>query len=478
MSYRSKLSTDIIVSTAATLSIRLRGLIFIPLISGGLSVTAFGAYTQVLAVARLLEVLAGVRLYDVLVRYGQERDQDASELFYTLFTVVVVSSAFVAAFMFSIAQLLSQYTLSTGEYAAAYQAGAVLVLLRAVFRIQVSYFKMNGRIKFYSIIETANTYAIVSGVAAAILIFSSDLAGVFDAIILGDALTVVLLQGLIVREIGVATPSFERIGEYLRYSVPLTTSTLASTVSSRVDRFLIGAFLGAQAVGVYSIAYQIATAIMIYVKPIRITFFPEFSQLLENGKLDRCSRYLRQGVRYFLLISLPTVGGMYLIGPDVIGIIAGEGANPSGILVATIALGVVGLGVDNIYWVVLTADKRTLRATIIRWVGAVANLGLSIPLVLEFGIIGAAVATLGTYALTAGLMYYSSGKVFETTFVTGTLIRTALATVAMVVLTGLVTNSLVYSVVVGALSYGVVVLALGEFSRAELRQIQSSLPML
>jgi O-antigen/teichoic acid export membrane protein len=478
MSYRSKFSTDIIVSMAATLSIRLRGLIFIPLISGGLSVTAFGAYTQVLAVARLLEMLAGMRLYDALVRYGQEHDQDTSELFYTFFTVVVVSSAFVAIFTFSIAQLLSRYTLSTGKYAAAYQAGSVLVLLRAVFRIQANYFKMNGRIKFHSIIETANTYVIVGGVSAAILIFSTDLAGVFDAIILGDALTVVLLQGLIVREIGIATPSFERIGEYLRYSVPITTSTLASTVSSRVDRFLIGAFLGAQAVGVYSIAYQIATAIMIYIKPIRITFFPEFSQLLENGELDRCSRYLRQGVRYFLLISLPTVGGMYLIGPDVIDIIAGEGANPSGVLVAVIALGIVGLGVDHIYWVVLTADKRTLRVTIIRWVGAVANLGLSIPLVLEFGIIGAAVATLGTYALTAGLMYYSSGKVFKTTFVTETMIRAALATVAMVVLTGFVTSSLVYSVVIGALSYGVVVLALGEFSRAELRQIQSALPML
>lgn len=167
MSYRAKFSTDIIVSTAATLLIRLRGLIFIPLISGGLSVTAFGAYTQVLAVARLLEVLAGVRLYDVLVRFGQEHDQDTSQLFYTLFTVVVVSSAFVAALMFSIAQLLSQYTLSTGEYTAVYQAGAVLVLLRAVFQIQINYFKMNGRIKLYSLIETANSYAIVGCVAAA-----------------------------------------------------------------------------------------------------------------------------------------------------------------------------------------------------------------------------------------------------------------------------------------------------------------------
>lgn len=478
MSYRAKFSTDIIVSTVATLLIRLRGLIFIPLISGGLSVTAFGAYTQVLAVARLLEVLAGVRLYDVLVRYGQEHDLDTSQLFYTLFSVVVVSSAFVAAFMFSTAHLLSRYTLSTGEYATVYQAGAVLVLLRAVLRIQTNYFKMNSRIKLYSIIEIVNAYAIIGGVAAAILIFSSDLAGVFNVIMLGDALTVVLLQGLIVREIGVATPSFVRIGEFLRYSIPITTSTLASTISSRVDRFLIGAFLGAQAVGVYSIAYQIATAIMMYVKPIRITFFPEFSQLLENGELDRCSRYLRQGVRYFLLISLPTVGGMYLIGPDVIDIIAGEGANPSGVLIAAIAFGIVALGVDNIYWVVLAADKRTHQATIIRWVGAVTNLCLSIPLVLEFGIIGAAIATLGTYVLTAELMYYSSGQVFETTFVTGTVVRTALATVTMVVFTSLLTNSPLYRVVVGALSYGVVVLALGEFSRAELRQIRSSLPML
>lgn len=476
MQLNKKVSTDILVNAGVAAAIQLRGLIFIPVIAGTLGVAAFGAYSQVLAVMTFLDLIVSLGLFTALVRYGQESGQDIADLYYSLVLLAMGSGAVATSLVIVFAPELSRYTLGTLKYANVYRVGSVLILTRIFLRMARDYFRIDSRIKTFSMIEGINAYGLIIGVAIALFVFDAGLIGIIYSMVLVESVTAVSTQFKIGREIGYAAPSFDRIVEYLRYSLPLTGSMIAGNASSRVDRVLIGAFLGASAVGVYSIAYQIATAISMYKKPILSTFFPEFSRLIELDQYEECSHYVEQGTRYFSLIALPTVGGMFLIGPQVITAMTGsEAATPSGLLLATIALGIVVYGFDQMYALILRANKQTVRVTGIRGVGAIGNVLLNLALIPTFGVFGAAIATLGTYALTALLAYYSANAVVDAKFATLTSLRTVVSTIFMIVLARTyLPDSVAILVVSGVIIYFLAIVLMGEVSIAEVRRVVES----
>ena len=215
---------------------------------------------------------------------------------------------------------------------------------------------LNGaeaRVELFSTVEGVRAYGDITAVAISVYVLGLGLDGLFTSMVLFEAAFLGLLQLQIVREVGITIPSFPDLRANLEYSVPVAISSLAGNVSSRVDRIMIGFFLGASAVGVYSIAYQIAVAMSMYVKPIEQTFFPEFSDFIDENQYEKCAKYLRTGTRYFLIIAVPTAGGMFLIGPDVISILTAGQGTPSPYLVGVIALGITIGGAAGYYggWV-------------------------------------------------------------------------------------------------------------------------------
>lgn len=427
-----KTTSDVLFSGVVNVAIRLRGLVFIPLITISLGVEAFGAYTQILAIANLLELIFGLGLYASLVRYGR-RSADTANLYYSLAIVAALSATSVTAAVAIFAEQLSILTLGDVRYASTFQIGALLILIRTLFRVAQNYFRIDSRIKVFSAVEGARAYGVITVVAVSVYVFEMGLDGLFTSMVLLETAVLGVLQLQIVREIGVAIPSFPELRAHLEYSVPVAISSLASNVSSRVDRIMIGFFLGATAVGVYSIAYQIAVAVSMYVSPIEQTFFPEFSKFIDDDKFEKCANYLRTGTRYFLIIAVPTVGGMFLIGPDVISILTAGRGTPSSFLVGVIALGITIHGVERLSGTILDAVEETaLRAKIV-WIGAVANILINAVTIPSFGIMGAAVATVLTYLLTAGLTLYRVTSIIPLSLPWLTVGRTVGATLAMIV---------------------------------------------
>lgn len=428
-----KISADILFGIGTRLAIRLRGLLFIPLISIYMGVAAFGAYSQTLAIVTLLELFFTLGLHESLVRYGQQRD-DLADLYFSLLAVVVLISGTAAGGFYAMSDLLARVTLGSTAYAEAFEFGAIMVATRPVIRLARNYYRIDSRIKLFSIIQAIKVYSFVAVVTVAVVFFDSGLGGVLGLMALVEIALAALLQIHIVSEIGVAVPSFEGLRRHLRFSIPITLSTMAGMASSRVDRIIIGYFLGATAVGLYSMAYQISIAILIYVNPIRETFFPEFSSLFDAGDLDACGRYLREGIRWFLLIALPSAGGMYLIGSDVIAILTAGAGIPGAALMFLLALGMAANGIGKIYGVILKAAEETDRRAIYTGIGAVANVLLNLLVVPVFGIAGAATATLLTYLLMGGLLARRARVLVPTRFPLGSFLRATGATGAMVLI--------------------------------------------
>lgn len=465
----NKTTSDVLFSGAIRVAIRLRGLVFIPLITISLGVEAFGAYAQILAISSLLELIFGLGLYTSLVRYGR-RSADTADVYYSLATVASVSAGLVTVAVAIFSTQLSVLTLGDVRYGSAFRIGSLLILTRTLFRIAQNYFRIDSRIKLFSAVEGARAYGLIGVVAISVYLLETDLAGLFASMVLLEIVVLLLVQAQIAREIGIVIPSFPELWTHLSYSVPVALSSLADNVSSRVDRIMIGFFLGASAVGIYSIAYQIAIAISMYINPIRQTFFPEFSKFIDDDNLAKCANYLRAGTRYFLIIAVPTVGGMYLIGPDVVSILtAGQGV-PSPVLIGVIAIGIVVKGVDQLYGTVMNAFEETsLRAKIVG-VGAVANILINAIAIPSFGIVGAAVATVLTYLLASVLTIDRIRSRLPSKLPWLTIGRTAGATIVMVVAAETVLPDRMIVIVIGsALLYFGILFSSRELTLDEIR---------
>ena len=465
----AKTVSDILFGFVSKVALRFRGILMISLITIHLGVSAYGAYAQIFTIANLVYTVADLGLHQALIRYGQRTD-DTADLYYSILSVVLLAGGLVAAAIFAAAPVLSEFTLQSDEYVDTYRVGAALVISLATFRVAKNYFRMDSRIRAFSIIETVDGYGTAGAAGVVLILFDADLAQVFVAIVLVQLAVTVLLHGQIVREIGVTLPTFRNLKTCFEYSLPVALSLFVGSLSSRADRVMIGFFLGATAVGVYSIAYEISLGIIMYVSAIRQTFFPEFSKFLDNDQYEKCGTYVSTGVRYFLVLALPTAGGMYLIGPEVIGLLTEGRGLPSPGLISIIALGITAQGVDVIYGVVMRAAEETyLRAKFVS-TGAVGNILINAVTIPLFGVMGAAAATLLTYLFISGLTIGRVRKIVPVELPWLTVLRCLGATIAMVALSELVLEaSVIVTVIVSVPTYFGLLFVLRELTIDEVR---------
>jgi O-antigen/teichoic acid export membrane protein len=99
-------------------------------------------------------------------------------------------------------------------------------------------------------------------------------------------------------------------------------SSLLFYVSANADNFLIGRYLGAAALGVYAIAYNVMLIPMTRLAaPIQQVFFPAFSRIREPVRIGAI--WLRIS-RLIGAITVPAFLGMIVVAPDFVPVVLGE----------------------------------------------------------------------------------------------------------------------------------------------------------
>lgn len=474
---KSGLPTDIISNLVVELLIRLRGLIFIPLITATLGLAAFGVYSQILAITRLLQLIFGLGLHYSLIRFAKSNEDDLAEIYYSIVVISIISGAVVYGLLYSFATTISSLTLGTVEYATVIQIGGFLVVTRILLKLQEDFYRSRSHLKRYSIIRGVEAYGIIGIVLVVLFVFEGSLEELFLGIVGVEVLISGILQVLIANDIGWSVPHFDKTVDHLRYAIPFAFSHLASTISGRIDRILVGSILGPAAVGVYSAAYQLAVSITIYTFPIRTVYFPEISELFENDRRDEIKFLLDTGSRYFLLIAVPSIAGLYTLTPDLVAILLETSAEvPSNYLVATIAVGIALRGLDRIIATTLNAAKKNVLAAKIRYLGAGLNTVMNILLIPILGVFGAAITTSLTYGLTFCLVFVFVRRIIPVKFPLLTILRTTFAALLMVMVLEMgVVHSIPAKIITGVASYMAVTVAVGELTKDDVNKLYNEI---
>jgi len=187
---------------------------------------------------------------------------------------------------------------------------------------------------------------------------------------------------------------------HLRYGLPLTGAQLADAALTRLDRLLVGAFLGAAATGLYSTLYALVSIPNLLNNSLVTVLLPKLTTRAWTSR--DTGRMRTSAALAYLAVAVVVTSALTAVGEPAVTSITGAaatGLEGVRLLAALLGLGIAAFGVGRLMSLELYAARRTGIVALI-WGGAAAvDIALNLLLLPRHGLFGAGIATLSAYAL-------------------------------------------------------------------------------
>ncbi len=410
----SKVSKDVAWSSLASIIVKIRGIILISVIGHFIGVNWYGAWSLIFTFSSYATILATLMLSNAIVRFFPEEGDNKNNFFTFIFSIVLLLSLSISFAILPLADRFAIVFLKDKVFSGLVFWGAFLVPLNALKLMLQDYFRAKDDLKTFSIIESGFTILEIL-VLLVIISFTKDLVFALKTfLIIGFALEVmIMLRILKVTNLKNVWSNYNlnRLVEYLKYSLPLVPNGFLTLISANGDRFIIGYFLGAEAVGLYSAAYALASTVMLFNPPITNALFPKVSKCYVEGNLLLVKKYVKIGIRTFLVIGFSMLVLIVFYGNTLLHVLVGE-ITPiqhyKGIQVTFVIISALVIyGVSRIYSLHLFVLKKTQSLFFIYFSGTVVNVVFNLALIKLFGLLGAAVSTLLSYIVISLAILYA-----------------------------------------------------------------------
>lgn len=216
---------------------------------------------------------------------------------------------------------------------------------------------------------------------------------------------VVTIVGLAIFDIRPRLPSkaqFRSLLEYARYS---WLGQISSQAFNWMDTVLLAFFVSSTLIGIYEVAWTIASTLGIVSTAITQTLFPSMSSLDARNERDEVANLLNEGLVFAGFFAIPGLFGALIIGARVLEVFGSAFAQGSLILLILIVARLANSFSSQLKNVVNAVDRPDLGFRI-NAVFIATNLVLNLSLIPIFGWLGAAAATAVSSILALVLSYY------------------------------------------------------------------------
>lgn len=471
----AKLSSDILFTTVFKISLKVRGLVLIPLLTIGLSTSDYGAYMQLMAITTLIGTISLLGVDGGIVKHLRSSEYP-NRLFTSLTLLTTAIGMSIAAVFAVTAEWLSILTLRSNAYGGLFAIGALYIPATVVYQLGRSRYRAQRRVKFYSVFEAIEVYLTIGGIAIAVLVFEASIVGAFAITIAARLVVAVLIHAHIIWDSGIGRPTKQGVHGCIRFSLGTMIQRLSQSIVNKADRILLGAFIGATAVGVYSVSYSISYIMLLYFRPLSISFFPEFSRLWEKDDYTTISRYTRSGLRYLIGLGLPSIAGFALIGPSLLDLLStAEVARAGAIPLVILAGSMLCKGVQEIFTQLFYASGDSRTPSLVQSAGAIVNVLLNFALIPYYGVLGAAITSVLSFGLGMMMTYHLFQQRLQTETPWTHFIRFLTATGVMYILFTTINLYWILTLLAAPALYVITLVGIGEITRAELARARSIL---
>ena len=458
------------------LSLSLRGLILLPVITKLLGAANYGIWIQVGVSLSFVAGFCGVGSF-AFIRFfaGEKNKEKIRKGFFSLLIFIFSLSCLVALILFFFATPLAESFFGGREATNIVRLSALILPFFAVNSLFFFFFRTFRKMKLYGLLLLVQSYAEI-GIVIVLILKGWGIFGVVLAMLITYLASELVMLFLIVREVGLSFPSlssFAKMKDYLRFDIPYLPSNLCLWIANTSDRYVIALFLGIAATGIYSAGYTLGAITMLYLGPLNIVLVPALAHLYDNNQIQEVKNHLTYSLKYFLLLAIPSAAGLSLLAKPLLQVLTTpEFAATGSTVVPFVAASMVLNGCRGIITQPINLVKRTGIIGIAWSIAAALNLGLNLLLIPRWGIIAAAITTLLSFAVATILTSYVSFKYLKFDIDWLSILKSLFATAVMSIIillfnpTGLFT--LLYTVIIGAMVYFVMIYLMKGLTQQEI----------
>ncbi|WP_458863252.1 lipopolysaccharide biosynthesis protein [Acidaminobacterium chupaoyuni] len=236
------------------------------------------------------------------------------------------------------------------------------------------------------------------------------------AAVLSDILVCSLALGVLRAPRYTRLSGFSRrlLGDLLRFGVPLIGMSIGVGLLSMIDRYIVKAVMNDAAMGVYITVQAVSSGIfnMISASTVRITY-PALIAGYNHGGREEAEELLSQGVRLYLLIALPAALGLLAVCHPLAEFMYQKSVyHENAIIIGLVALGFLMMGLTEYAAKGYELTKNTRPVLYCSLAAAAVKIAVTIFLVSQMGIVGAAWGTLLSFTFYFFLVVFSMRDTF------------------------------------------------------------------
>ncbi len=385
-----KLFSDTVILGLGTFGSKLLVFLLMPFYTAWLSTDQYGTAELITSTANLLIPLACIGISNGIFRFAAERESDKEAVF--------SSSVFLLG-LGSLLFLALSPLLSFVNYFEGYGWLIVSYVLSANLQsVCAQYVRAIDRPRLFAVQGILNTGLTVLLNILFLAVLEIGVLGYVLSVVLGNLITTLFLIvcAKLWRVFRVSRIQKSLLRELLWFSLPLIPTTVCWLITDLSDRYMVTYFCGEAANGIYSAAYKLPTIVNL-VAGIFLQAW-QFSAVSTSSDETECKSFYSEVFRGFLSVIMIGAAGLILLSRGLADLLLSQSFFEAWRYMPTLLCAAAFEAVVAFLATVYMVKKKSMHSFLTAMVGTLLNVIINLFLIPRYGALGAAIATLISYA--------------------------------------------------------------------------------
>jgi O-antigen/teichoic acid export membrane protein len=406
--YLRRLATTGAAYTASSVVSKLIAVALLPLYTRYLSPSDYGAAEVLLTGVIAASIVIRLGIIEALLRFYYERDEDPDQVVKTSFASLFWTATAGLAIAMPFAEPISQLLLDRSD------PGLVRIAIFGLwvftmYEFLLALFRLDERARAFLVFTVSNVLVTIPATVW-LVVFQEEGA---EGLLLGQYGTgAVFLAALLIahRRRLALVPDFPLLRRLTRFGLPTMPAELSLYSLNFIDRLLLVRLAGLADAGLYSLSVKFAQAVNVLVKGFQLAWPPLAYSIQDDEEARRAYAVI---VTWFVAVCTFFVTGMWLLSRWIVRVLAAPEFFGSFEAIGLVSTGVMLYALYLVLVVVLGRTGRTEFNFPATAAGTLANIGLNLALIPPFGIVGAGIALVASYAVVLVLMFVFTQRLFH-----------------------------------------------------------------
>lgn len=383
----------------------------LPVFTRYLSTEDYGITSMFTVLVGFIMPFIGFNIQGAVSRnYFEKETIDFSKYVYNCFLILVGSSVFVLILILVFAEEL---TMISGIPSNWLMSVWLIAIFQFINQIRLAILQATNRVKEYAFFQVGQAIMNASFAIIFIVVLSNNWQGTVKAqLISGGIFSLISLYYLYKQGYLSFGINKNYIKNALKFGVPLIPHTIGAVLISMTDRLFITNMVGTSATGIYTVGFQLGMVISLFTDSFNKAWVPYFYGKLKEDSQSTKQNIVKQTYLYYAALSIIVIVFILMI-PFITTIFLGPKFQEASSYAVWIVCGFYFNGLYKMMTNYIFFMSKTIYLSIMTFITAILNIGFNYILISMNGAIGAAQATVISYAITFVVTWWLANRLYS-----------------------------------------------------------------